>query len=408
MFFMSEFLGFLQKLVSHLKINLSVDDLITKIEDEHEIAARVLYEINKFLYQRHATLEQDYISEFHKYWKYNHEKILQPFIGEEEVLMVSKVLENIYAKNTIRIQLNTLDLEPEEIANVRFFTAIQDFKIDINAKINPFELYRLQPDFFNARKTLNNELLIDEFLNRIGANSQRDKRKPWMQESAKLLQENYNGSAFNINNVHQHDVLEIKKALAKPEKFGFSQKKADMFLRDMADLKVWTYRKNIEEINVMSDKNTMRVALRTGILQFRIPLLASYLDVYCYQYALVDKWNVKAWRQVWKIWDTIPNNHRPPTPASIDYFIYRMGKLACWKAASRRKCPPSKPVPGKWLKSKIPQDQLLFNENFYCIFERICKDERKILNHPMSISIMGSTGWESGKTNEGGGGGIQS
>jgi len=46
----------------------------------------------------------------------------------------------------------------------------------------------------------------------------------------------------------------------------------------MADLNVWTYKKNIEEINVMSDKNTMRIALRTGILQFRIPLLASYLS----------------------------------------------------------------------------------------------------------------------------------
>ena len=88
-------------------------------------------------------------------------------------------------------------------------------------------------------------------------------------------------------------MLEIKKALAEPEKYGFSRKKADMFLRDMADLKVWKYKKNIEEINVMSDKNTMRIALRTGILQFRIPLLASYLDVYCYQYSLVDRWNVK-------------------------------------------------------------------------------------------------------------------
>ncbi|MCK4791662.1 MAG: hypothetical protein KAV87_48470 [Desulfobacteraceae bacterium] len=405
---MSEFLAFLNKLILHLRINISIDELKVSIQDEYEIAAKVLNEINKFLYQRHATLEKEYISEFHKYWKYNHEKVLQPFIGKKETLEVAKVLENVYANNTIRVQLNTLDLIPEEIANVRFFTAIQDFKIDISARINPFELYGLQPDFFNASKVLDNELLIDEFLNRIGAESQRDKRKPWMQRAAKLLKDKYGSSAFNINTVHNGDVLEIKKALAESEGYGFAPKKTDMFLRDMADLEVWTYKKNIEEINVMSDKNTMRIALRTGILQFRIPLLASYLDVYCYQYALVDKWNVKAWRQVWKIWDTLPNNHRPPTPASIDYFIYRMGKLACWKAASRRRCPPSRPVSENWLRSKIPQDQLLFNENFYCIFENICKDERKILNHPMSISIKGSTGWESGKTNEGGGGGIQS
>lgn len=405
---MSEFLHFLKRLISHLKIDLSVEELRSKIQNEHEVAAKVLNEISRFLYQRHTALEKEYISEFHKYWKYNHEKILNPFIGKDETLKVAEVLETIYANNTIRVQQETLDLQPEEIANVRFFTAIQDFKIDINAKVNPFELYKLNPDFFNPDKILGNELLIDEFLNRIDAHSQRDGRKSWMQRAAKLLKDKYASSAFNINAAHGGDTLEIKKVLAKPEKYGFSQKKADMFLRDMADLNVWTYRKNIEEINVMSDKNTMRVALRTGILQFRIPLLASYLDVYCYQYDLVDKWNVRAWREVWKVWDSIPESHRPPTPASMDYFIYRMGKLACWKSPRRRRCPPSKPVSQKWLESKIPQDRLIFNKDGYCVFENVCKNERKILNHPMSISRERSTGWKSGKTNEGGGGGIQS
>jgi len=352
-------------------------------------------------------LEEEYISEFHKYWEANHEKVLAPHIGQEEVLKVAETLETIYANNSIKVQLNTIGLTPEQIANVRYFTAIQDLKIDINAKMNPFQLYELQPDFFNPKKILENELLVDEFLNRIGADSQRDKRKPWMQESARLLIEQYGGSAFNINSVHKGDVLQIKRAL-NVQRYGFAPKKVDMLLRDMADLAVWKYQNNIEEIDVMSDKNTMRVALRTGILQFRIPLLASYLDVYCYQYSLVDRWNVRAWREVWKIWDTIPNNHRPPTPASIDYLIYRMGKLACKPSGRNRKCPPSTPAKLKWIQSQIKQDQLMFDKNFYCIFEGICKPERKILKHPMSISIEGQTGWKSGKTNEGGGGGIQS
>lgn len=405
---MSEFLNFLNKLVFHLKLKISVADLAKMSSDEYELAAKILHEINKFLYQKNATLEEGYISEFHKYWKSSHEQILKPAIGMKEALEVAKILEKIYANHTILVQLNTLELSPEQIANVRFFTAIQDFKIDINVKINPFELYNLNPDFFNAAEILDNELLIDEFLNRIGASSQRDKRKKWMQESSQLLKNYYGGSAFNINKTHNYDVSEIKKALAEPERYGFSAKKVDMFLRDMADLKVWEYKKNIEQINVMSDKNTMRIALRTGILKFRIPLLASYLDVYCYQYGLVDKWNVLAWREVWKIWETLPENHRPPTPASMDYFIYRMGKLACWKSSLRRKCPPSKPASKKWLKSQIRQDQLLFNESGYCLFEGVCNIERKILNHPMSISIKGETGWDSGRTNEGGGGGIQS
>lgn len=220
-----------------------------------------------------------------------------------------------------------------------------------------------------------------------------------------MLLQNYGGSAFNINNVHNGDVLEIKRALAEPQKYGFSNKKADMFLRDMADLDVWRYRSNIDKINVMSDKNTMRVALRTGILQLRIPLLASYLDVHCYQYELVDRYNQMAWREVWNVWDTIEDNHRPPTPASIDYFIYRMGKICCRK--STRKCPPSNPITRKRLETLILQDRLIYS-SFYCIFSSICRPERKILNSPNSISIEGRTGWKSGKTNEGGGGGISS
>lgn len=404
---MSEFLNFLNKLVSHLKLEIPTD-LANISSDEYELAAKILHEINKFLYQKNIKLEESYISEFHKYWESCHEKILKPIIGTNAAFEVAKIFERIYENNTILVQLDTLKLSPEQIANVRFFTAIQDFKIDINAKINPFALYDLNPDYFNASEILDNELLIDEFLNRIGAESQRDKRKKWMQESAQLLKNLYGGSAFNINKTHNYNVSEIKKALAEPERYGFSEKKADMFLRDMADLKVWEYKENIDQINVMSDKNTMRIALRTGILQFRIPLLASYLDVYCYQYGLVDRWNVLAWREVWKIWETIPGNHRPSTPASMDYFIYRMGKLACWKSSLRRKCPPSKPANKKWLKSQIYQDQLLFNESGYCVFESVCNVERKILNHPMSISIKGETGWDSGKTNEGGGGGIQS
>ncbi|OGS34897.1 MAG: hypothetical protein A2474_07915, partial [Elusimicrobia bacterium RIFOXYC2_FULL_34_12] len=388
--------------------NINIDNLKNNIKNEYEMVAKVLDEINKYFYQTNKQLDSEYISEFHKYWGKNHEVILSPCIDKNKALEIAQILENIYKENDIKVQLNTLDLKKEDIANVRFFTAIQDFKIDINTKINPFELFKIQPDFFNPEKILSNELLIDNFLNRIGADSQRDKRKPWMRESAKLLKQKYMGSAYNINKIHDGNVLDIKNALTEGEKYGFSQKKADMFLRDMADLNVWKYKEGVEQINVMSDKNTMRIAMRTGILKFRIPLLASYLDVYCYQYTLVDKWNVKAWREVWKIWNKIPNNHRPPTPASIDYLIYRMGKLACRPSSKLRRCSPMKPVGEKWLQSQISQDKVIFNSNRYCIFDGICEGERKILKHPMSISIYGQTGWKSGKTNEGGGGGIQS
>lgn len=402
---MSDFIYFLEKLISFCEIDLNINKI--KFKDEYELAGRILSEINKFFYQKKKELPSEYISEFHKYWKENHENILSPQINlNGECLEVAKVLEEIYEKYEIKVQLDTHNLTEEEIANVRFFTAIQDFNIDVHSKNNPFEFFKRHPDCFNPEKIIKNSLLIDELLNFLGADSQRDKRKPWMINSAKMLIEKYEGSAYKINKIHKGDVDEIIMALTSEEKYGFSFKKAHMFLRDMADLGVWQYRKNIDKIDVMSDKNTMRVALRTGILQFRFPLLTSYLDIFCYQYSLVDRMSRLSWRRVWEEWGKIVNNHRPPTPASIDYFIYRIGKVAC--RPNKRICPPESPINNKKLESLILQDRLIFRNDNFCIFSNICKLERKILNAPNSISIEGKTGWKSGKTNEGGGGGISS
>jgi len=316
------------------------------------------------------------------------------------------VLEDIYKSNTIKVQLDTLDLTKEEIANVRFFTAIQDFNIDVHARSNPFEFYKRHPNCFRPEKVVKNALLVDELLNFLGAQSQRDKRKPWMLNAAKLLVEQYHSSAYEINKTHDGDVVKIVDSLTEEEKYGFSTKKSHMFLRDMADLGVWKYKRNVEKLDVMSDKNTMRVALRTGILRFRIPLLASFLDVFCYQYSLVDRLNRESWRKVWEKWGEIPRNHRPPTPASMDYLIFRLGKIAC--RPSKRICPPEREIAERRLESLVPQDRLIFRSDRYCIFKKVCQSERKMLNAPNSISIEGRTGWKSGKTNEGGGGGISS
>jgi hypothetical protein len=402
---MSDFLRFLERLAQFCDVKFERNKF--QGEDEYVLAANMLAEINKFLYQKKTTLPAEYISEFHRYWEENHEKVLSPKIDPNgECLTVAKVLEGIYKSNTIRVQLDTLDLTKEEIANVRFFTAIQDFNIDVHARSNPFEFYKRHPNCFRPEKVTKNALLVDELLNFLGAQSQRDKRKPWMLNSARLLVEQYNSSAYEINKVHDGDVIEIVKSLTAEEKYGFSIKKSHMFLRDMADLGVWKYKRNVEKLDVMSDKNTMRVSLRTGILQFRIPLLASFLDVFCYQYSMVDRLNRESWRKVWEKWGEIPKNHRPPTPASMDYLIFRLGKIAC--RPSKRICPPEKEIAEKRLESLVPQDRLIFRDDGYCIFTRVCQLERKMLNAPKSISIEGRTGWKSGKTNEGGGGGISS
>ncbi len=402
---MSSFLNFLEKLSKYCGVKFNTE--IFRGEDEYKLAANILNEINSFFYQKKLSLPSSYISEFHKYWEEYHEVVLLPKINPNgECLAVANVLENIYKINTFRVQLDTLDLTKEEIANVRFFTAIQDFNIDVHARSNPFEFYKRHPNCFDPKKIKDNDLLVDEFLNFLGAQSQRDKRKPWMLNSAKFLVEKYSSSAYKINETHNGDVVEIVNALTNEERYGFSIKKAHMFLRDMADLGVWKYKTNTENLDVMSDKNTMRIALRTGILQFRIPLLSSFLDIFCYQYSMVDKLNRQAWRKVWEDWGKIFNNHRPPTPASMDYLIFRLGKIAC--RPNKRFCPPEKSIDGKKLESLIPQDRLIFRADRYCIFSSICELEKKILNPPNSISIEGRTGWKSGKSNEGGGGGISS
>ena len=63
---MSDFLKFLEKLAQHCGVRFEVEKF--KGEDECELAADILNEINKFLYQKKATLPAEYISEFHKYW----------------------------------------------------------------------------------------------------------------------------------------------------------------------------------------------------------------------------------------------------------------------------------------------------------------------------------------------------
>ncbi|GFP37911.1 hypothetical protein HKBW3S44_01591, partial [Candidatus Hakubella thermalkaliphila] len=47
--------------------------------------------------------------------------------------------------------------------------------------------------------------MVDELLNFLGAQSQRDKRRPWMLNSARLLVEKYDSSAYKINEVHDGD-----------------------------------------------------------------------------------------------------------------------------------------------------------------------------------------------------------
>ncbi|MDU4889426.1 MAG: hypothetical protein E6344_04515 [Clostridium sp.] len=352
--------------------------------DEIKVAQVMLSKLNSYLYQDNG----EYISLYHEYWGRNHAKIIEGCINTDKAKEIAIKFDDIFKNKDkyIGIELSPMidknGLRKNDIANVRFFTAIQDFKINIyKAGRDPFQEYHKNPQWFNAQNIKENDSIVNDFLKYLEATgSQGDKREKWMKTAAVFLIENYNGDAYNIYEQCNNDVLKVREVLADNAEIGYSRKKADMLIRDMLDWGVWEPEKNVEQLNVASDSNTMRVALRTSLLETKIPLLASYLDVYCYQYGLMDRLTQEAWRTVWNEWKQLPDNAAPPAPASMDYLIYKsIGKNNCKK--NKTKCST-------------------------CVMNEICPLDKRNLNPPKSISIYGMTGWESGRTNKGGGGGI--
>ncbi|BDG32751.1 hypothetical protein PthBH41_24630 [Parageobacillus thermoglucosidasius] len=373
---------FLEELLRDIGVNISID------KNDIDVAKIFLNRINQYLYQSNNN---EYISPFHEYWKEKHQEILNISINRNQARKIAEIFEQIFSSPSSFPQLelntkitNTKGLSKENIANVRFYTAIQDFKINIYKDgRNPFQKYLEKPEWFEPEKIVESPNIILEFLEYLGATgSQGDKRIKWMLEASKFLLETCNGQAYNLLEICNNDLELVRKLISDERDIGFSRKKADMFIRDMLDWNIWDTDIGIEKLNVASDTNTIRVALRTGLLELDFPLLASYLDVYCYQYGLVDYKTQEGWRTVWEEWKKIPNNHCPKTPASMDYLIYKsIGKKYC--KLNKRKCEE-------------------------CVLNQVCPPDKRNLKPPRSISIYGQTGWESGKTDAGGGGGIMS
>ena len=65
-------------------------------------------------------------------------------------------------------------------------------------------------------------------------------------------------------------------------------------------LGVWKDIFGFEKIDVASNVNTIKIALRTGILTTAIPLESDFFDIFCNQYEYFDNLNTKAWRKVWE------------------------------------------------------------------------------------------------------------
>jgi hypothetical protein len=385
-------------------------------EEATQMISGLLHEISKFVYSQSQTTGgkrsqegSPYFSDFHKFWEENHKEIMGIEIDENRCRAVAEKLEAYYRSYDLSDIVDTHGLTPGMIANVRLFVTIQDFGVGF--KTDYYKLARDSPNLFRAEIIDNNPQLINELAKELGvADYQSDKRLEWADRLVKLLVDQYGGEAYDIGPKHDFDAKVIRKTLRKA-RIGLSSKKLNMYLRDMQRHHVWDL-KNYEDVGVASDMNTMRVALRTGILKTRIPLLSSFLDVFCYQYMAIDTATEEAWRKVWEIWKSMPGGHSVPSPADMDFAIYRLGQHCCRTA--KRHCDSNREIEFQPTEQEsFPLNKLLQGKcTNFCIFTGICDDNgenpnRKKLNPPKSISRYGMYGWTRSTSNEGGGLGLR-
>ena len=105
--------------------------------------------------------------------------------------------------------------------------------------------------------------------------SQADKRLDFARNAAHFLLRNHI-DPFEIADRFDNDAPRIRASLVAEANMGYGMKKANMFIRDMFEMSVWPTLANFDSIDVASDRNTMKVALRARILQSDIPLLSGF------------------------------------------------------------------------------------------------------------------------------------
>lgn len=450
---MNTFNSFFKTLLGNANISLSRDLSIDEIKF-------IISKINEYFYTNyegigHTNILDDdfeYFSEFHKFWEKYHKDVLNPTIDDAHCLLAANVLHDVFIKHgrpPFYELYNTYSLTLEEICKIRYFSANQDFRGSRGFE-DLFKRYKDDPSIFDKDNINQNP---EDFLKNIGITSlsQNDKRVKYAITASQLLIDN-GIEPYELLSFCQNDVGKVRNLLISNRGSGFGNKKTDMFLRDMVVLGVWKKPRNFDKIDVASDVNTVKVALRTRILKTDIVLISSFLDIFCYQYSLIDEMNAKAWRRVWEIWKQQHPEECIESPCLIDYFVYRViGKDFCkeslcifqcksedhtfkWHSGRNKTCQvcfKNKKVrnrayvTGKVLPCTDRDGYIVIEKSVFvsgdnpllldlkeCPFEVVCKPKTDIfkkLNPPKSISILGQTGWESAKTRiEEGGGGLMS
>ncbi|SHH92068.1 hypothetical protein SAMN05720761_1455 [Fibrobacter sp. UWCM] len=418
-----------------------------------EKARKIVQSLNEFLYARYPDIgttnvldaAYDYISDFHKYWERHYKEILNVRIDDSNCEKVADALHLVFQKtngHAFSQVWDTCGLRPEDVCRVRLFTANQDFR-GSRAFSELAEIFRDDDTIFDEDKIIRDPA---GFINDLGLSdlSQNDKRETYALKIAEFVKAR-NVSPYELISCFNNNVYDLRNALINCVSSGYGNKKADMFVRDMVVLNIWTNVVGFEKIDVASDVNTIKVALKTGVLKTSIPLVSSFLDIFCYQYGYMDEMNAKAWRRVWEIWNEKFPTECVQSPCLMDYFVYEViGKQFCKESLAVYKC-DTYDHSFKWHSARIstcrichkegrkgftatcikkvmpccdPDGAIAILQSKYvlklpqnekmeeCPFKNVCdSNNARNLQPPKSISILGQTGWTTAYSNKGCGGG---
>src|SRR5581483_7002584 len=233
-------------------------DDIQNTDNDVTLARRILERLNKYFYVTDdrngiGTLdgrEYKYLPDFHKYWESHHAEIINAKINREQARVAARALHSAlvqYGESIFDVTLNTRGLSRQAIAQVRFFTANQDFR---EPPEDQFGKYLEDNTQFDAQNIYDDPA---DFLRFLGLSrlSQNDKRLDYARHAAEFLLEK-GITAFQIAEYFGDDAKRIREGFLESVGMGYGRKKTDMFLRDMAVLGVWPNLSNKDVIDVAS------------------------------------------------------------------------------------------------------------------------------------------------------------
>jgi len=425
-------------------------DEICSIDDSDELIQmrKALTIINRYFFQKPDNpsttyvLEDDreHFSPFHVFWEKNHDTLLGLEIDHQKVKEVAFSISNLIKQNGTKIlktDLNPKDLSSEEIARVRFLTATQESGLTVGDR--QWVSYRRDPEAFDLHNVIKDPSRMTEALG-LQKESQADKRRNYAKNSAETILE-FGSTVKDFPEHFDNDASKLVEFFIQKQALGFGRKITYMLTRDLIELGVWNLN-NLEQIGIAPDIHVMKVSLRTGLLKSAMPILSSFLDIFCYQYELLSNLTIKAWNEVWKELRDNYSDYPALFPGELDFFIFSLGRKLCkenvvWfrcsscghtyprpNARSKKctKCNKTVAVEiGRVMQCREEQSSLQgFDNKFHpngihigiCPFLEVCKpysEDFIPFDPPKSISILQRTGWTTAYTDpKRGGGGLRS